>query len=112
VLGTMLELGEQSLALHRQVAARARELGLDGLVVVAAGAEGDAMVEAAAGMARLVRVSTPEAAAAPLLEWLTPGDVLLLKGSRGVALETLLPPLQAGLAGDTEERAEAGDTAD
>jgi len=38
--------------------------------------------------------------------------VLLLKGSRGVALETLLPPLQAGLAGDTEERAEAGDTAD
>jgi UDP-N-acetylmuramoyl-tripeptide--D-alanyl-D-alanine ligase len=112
VLGTMLELGEQSLALHRQVAARARELGLDGLVVVAAGAEGDAMVEAAAGMARLVRVSTPEAAAAPLLEWLTPGDVLLLKGSRGVALETLLPPLRAGLAGGTDDRAEGGGTAD
>jgi len=100
VLGTMLELGEQSLELHRQVAQRARELGLDGLVVVAAGAEGDAMVEAAKGMARLLRVEAPESAAAPLLEWLAPGDVVLLKGSRGVALETLLPLLRAGLEGE------------
>jgi UDP-N-acetylmuramoyl-tripeptide--D-alanyl-D-alanine ligase len=97
VLGTMLELGEQSLELHRQVASRARELGLDGLVVVAAGSEGDAMVEAAAGMAHLLRVDSPEAAAAPLLTWLGAGDVLLLKGSRGVALETLLPLLREGL---------------
>jgi UDP-N-acetylmuramoyl-tripeptide--D-alanyl-D-alanine ligase len=101
VLGTMLELGEQSLDLHRQVARRARELGLDGLVVVAAGPEGEAMLEAAAGMARLRRVDAPEEAAAPLLEWLSPGDVVLLKGSRGVALETLLPLLRAGLAGET-----------
>ncbi len=40
VLGTMLELGEQSLELHRQVAARAAALGLDGLVLVDGGAEG------------------------------------------------------------------------
>jgi UDP-N-acetylmuramoyl-tripeptide--D-alanyl-D-alanine ligase len=77
-------------------------LGLDGLVVVAAGAEGDAMVEAAGGMPHLLRVEAPEAAAAPLLQWLAPGDVLLLKGSRGVALETLLPLLRAGLEGGTE----------
>ena len=102
VLGTMLELGEQSLELHRQVARRARELGLDGLVVVAAGAEGDAMVEAATGLTHLVRVDTPAAAAAPLLEWLAPNDVLLLKGSRGVALETLLPLLRAALERDVE----------
>ncbi|MFN9629273.1 MAG: UDP-N-acetylmuramoyl-tripeptide--D-alanyl-D-alanine ligase [Cyanobacteriota bacterium] len=99
VLGTMLELGEQSLELHRQVARRARELGVDGLVVVAPGAEGDAMEEGAEGIAHLVRVDTPEAAAPPLLSWLVPGDVVLLKGSRGVALETLLPALQAGLGG-------------
>jgi UDP-N-acetylmuramoyl-tripeptide--D-alanyl-D-alanine ligase len=99
VLGTMLELGDQSLALHRQVAQRARELGLDGLVVVDAGAEGDAMVEEAQGVPRLVRVENPEAAAGPLLDWLRAGDVLLLKGSRGVALETLLPLLQVSLEG-------------
>ena len=94
VLGTMLELGEQSLALHRQVAERARQLGLDGLVIVDGGEEGAAMLAAASGLTRLERVTTPEAAAAPLKAWLAPGDVLLLKGSRGVALERLIALLQ------------------
>ena len=94
VLGTMLELGDQSLALHRQVAARALSLGLDGLVVVDGGPEGEAMLAAAQGLARLERVDTPAEAAEPLGQWLEPGDVLLLKASRGVALEQLIPLLQ------------------
>ena len=93
VLGTMLELGEQSEALHRRVAQRALECGLDGLVVVASGAEARAMAEAAAGLTQLVVVETPEQAAAPLASWLRSGDVLLLKASRGVALERLIPLL-------------------
>jgi UDP-N-acetylmuramoyl-tripeptide--D-alanyl-D-alanine ligase len=93
VLGTMLELGDQSLELHRRVAARAAALGLDGLVIVDAGAEGAAMVEVAALLPRLAQVSTPEQAAEPLERWLQPGDVLLLKASRGVALERLIPLL-------------------
>ena len=97
VLGTMLELGESSLALHRRVAERARNLGLDGLVIVDGGAEGAAMLEAAAGLERLVRVARPEEALEPLLGWLRPGDALLLKASRGVALERLLPLLQERL---------------
>ena len=94
VLGTMLELGDQSLALHREVAARALSLGLDGLVVVDGGPEGEAMLAAAQGLARLERVDTPAEAAVPLGRWLEPGDVLLLKASRGVALEQLIPLLQ------------------
>ena len=94
VLGTMLELGDQSLALHREVAARALSLGLDGLVVVDGGPEGEAMLAAAQGLARLERVDTPAGAAEPLCQWLEPGDVLLLKASRGVALEQLIPLLQ------------------
>jgi len=97
VLGTMLELGESSLALHRRVAERARNLGLDGLVIVDGGAEGAAMLEAAAGLAGLVRLERPEEALEPLLGWLRPGDALLLKASRGVALERLLPLLQERL---------------
>ncbi|MCP9821093.1 UDP-N-acetylmuramoyl-tripeptide--D-alanyl-D-alanine ligase [Cyanobium sp. L1E-Cus] len=93
VLGTMLELGEQSLALHRSVAERARQLDLDGLVIVDQGEEGAAMVAAATGLSRLRQVDYPEAAAEPLLQWLQPGDVLLLKASRGVALERLIPLL-------------------
>jgi len=97
VLGTMLELGESSLALHRRVAERARSLGLDGLVIVDGGPEGTAMLEAAADLERLERVARPEEALEPLLGWLRPGDALLLKASRGVALERLLPLLQERL---------------
>ena len=94
VLGTMLELGEQSLNLHRQVAERALRLGLDGLVIVDCGEEGTAMLAAASGLPRLELVATPEAAVVPLGDWLEPGDSLLLKASRGVALERLIPLLQ------------------
>jgi len=93
VLGTMLELGEQSLSLHREVAERARALQLDGLVIVDGGEEGAAMLAAAAALPRCAQVATPEEAAAPLLGWLEPGDVVLLKASRGVALERLIPLL-------------------
>jgi UDP-N-acetylmuramoyl-tripeptide--D-alanyl-D-alanine ligase len=51
------------------------------------------MQAAAAGLARLERVAKPEAAAEPLGAWLCPGDVVLLKASRAVALERLLPLL-------------------
>ena len=93
VLGTMLELGDQSEALHRRVGQRALERGLDGLVVVASGPEARAMAEAAADLPQLVVVETPEQAAEPLGRWLRSGDVLLLKASRGVALERLIPLL-------------------
>ena len=93
VLGTMLELGERSLELHQGVAARAVQLGLDGLVLVDGGAEGKAMAEVAAPLPHLQLVSNPEDAAAPLAAWLNSGDVLLLKASRGVALERLIPLL-------------------
>ena len=93
VLGTMLELGERSLELHREVAARAVQLGLDGLVLVDAGAEGKAMAQVAASLPNLQLVASPEDAAAPLAAWLEAGDVVLLKASRGVALERLIPLL-------------------
>ena len=93
VLGTMLELGDRSLELHQEVAARAVQLGLDGLVLVDGGAEGKAMAEVAAPLPHLQLVAHPEDAAAPLAAWLNSGDVLLLKASRGVALERLIPLL-------------------
>jgi UDP-N-acetylmuramoyl-tripeptide--D-alanyl-D-alanine ligase len=66
VLGTMLELGDQSEALHRRVGQRALERGLDGLVVVATAPEARAIAEAAAPLPQLVMVETPEQAAEPL----------------------------------------------
>ena len=93
VLGTMLELGARSIELHQQVAARAAALKLDGVVLVDGGDEGQAMANVASGLDRLALVATPEAAAAPLGQWLQAGDVVLLKASRGVALERLIPLL-------------------
>ena len=93
VLGTMLELGENSVALHRSVAAHAAELGLDGLVVVADDPEAAAMQSAAATLEHLAVVDAPEQAAEPLQAWLRSGDTLLLKASRGVQMERLLPLL-------------------
>jgi UDP-N-acetylmuramoyl-tripeptide--D-alanyl-D-alanine ligase len=66
------------------------------------------MLLAASGLARCVRVSTPEEAAIPLLEWLEPGDRLLLKASRGVALERLIPLLERGLAERVSPAPETG----
>jgi len=105
VLGTMLEQGEQSVALHRSVGERAGALAaagrLDGLVIVDAGAEGVAMEEGAAGrLPSLSRVATAAAAVEPLLAWLQPGDGVLLKASRGVALEQVLTLLKEGLGAD------------
>ena len=93
VLGTMLELGERSVDLHRAVAAKAAALKLDGLVLVDGSDAGQAMAEVASGLNRLALVATPEAAAEPLGQWLQAGDVVLLKASRGVALERLIPLL-------------------
>ena len=93
VLGTMLELGDRSVELHASIAARAAALKLDGLVVVASEPEAAAMAKAAAAIERLAVVSAPEAAAEPLSHWLRQGDVVLLKASRGVSLERLMPML-------------------
>ena len=108
VLGTMLELGERSLELHRLVARRAVELGLDGLVIVDGGAEGEAMQEAAAPLVRLARVASPRQALEPLAPWLQAGDSVLLKASRGVALEQLIPPLEQALLEQEQTAAPSG----
>ncbi|QNI58773.1 UDP-N-acetylmuramoyl-tripeptide--D-alanyl-D-alanine ligase [Synechococcus sp. BIOS-U3-1] len=94
VLGTMLELGISSIELHEAVVARAIQLGLDGLVAVASGEEAAAMQRAASSLERFALVESPELAAETLNRWLQPGDTLLLKASRGVALERLIPLLK------------------
>ena len=90
VLGTMLELGEHSMSLHREVVEYASKLGLDGLVVVAEGKEADVMKLEAKNFSKFEIASTPEKALVPLRSWLRPGDTVLLKASRAIALEKLL----------------------
>jgi UDP-N-acetylmuramoyl-tripeptide--D-alanyl-D-alanine ligase len=84
------------------VAQRAVDLQIDGLVIVDRGQEGKVMEGAAQGLNRLALAANPTAAAALVRPWLNPGDSLLLKASRGVALEQLIPLLGALLADGPE----------
>jgi UDP-N-acetylmuramoyl-tripeptide--D-alanyl-D-alanine ligase len=88
----MLELGPESIALHRDCGKAAAEKSID-LVI---GVRGNAqfLVEAAreAGALALF-LTTPEKAGEWLKAELRPGDAALLKASRGVGLEKALPLL-------------------
>ncbi len=95
VLGTMLELGEESISLHRKIAQKVIRLGLDGLLIIAPAPEANAMLVAANGLPCLHLVSGPEEAFEILAPLLKPGDVVLLKASRAIGLERMLPLLKA-----------------
>jgi UDP-N-acetylmuramoyl-tripeptide--D-alanyl-D-alanine ligase len=99
VLGEMLELGDASAEAHRTVGGRVAHTA-DLLLAIGPTASDYADGALAAGMpAGAIRTTdNRDAAAELLLRELRPGDVVLLKGSRGAALDLLLAPLQAAAA--------------
>lgn len=96
VLGEMLELGPSGPELHRQVGARAARVA-ERLLAVRGLAQHYVEGAEAAGMApeRMEFVETPEEAGEILARLIEPGDVVLLKASRGVKLERALEKLPA-----------------
>jgi UDP-N-acetylmuramoyl-tripeptide--D-alanyl-D-alanine ligase len=100
VLGEMLELGPLHEAGHRDAGAAAARTVAE-LVVVGAGAAGIAAGAAAAGLPaeRIHRAADREAALAILRSILRPGDAVLVKASRGAALESIVDALRAGVGG-------------
>jgi UDP-N-acetylmuramoyl-tripeptide--D-alanyl-D-alanine ligase len=95
VLGDMLELGETERELHRAIGVRAAATGVDLLVTV--GPRAAAMSEGYVGEVRSVEDAAEAAAVVP--ELLRPGDVVLVKGSRGVGLELVCRALRNGAGG-------------
>ena len=92
VAGEMLELGDQGPALHIASGHAAAEAGLDLVVAVQGNAEHLATAACAGGVPA-VFLSDAEAAGQWLVENLRPGDVVLVKGSRGVHLERAIEML-------------------
>jgi UDP-N-acetylmuramoyl-tripeptide--D-alanyl-D-alanine ligase len=96
VLGEMLELGEAHESGHREVGrATAEVVGLLVVVGAGAGALADAAVEAGLPVDRVLRVDDADAALEVLRPRLRVGDTLLVKGSRGIALDVLVERLVA-----------------
>ena len=98
VLGEMLELGKEEEEGHERVGAAAAAV-VDRLVVVGAGAAGIDRGARKAGIQpdRSEVVADRGAARDRLLELLRPGDVVLVKASRGIALELLVEDLRVAL---------------
>jgi UDP-N-acetylmuramoyl-tripeptide--D-alanyl-D-alanine ligase len=100
-LGEMLELGERAVALHEATGRRAAAAKLDALVTVG-GAPAVALAETAvrAGLPRasVTHLETSEAAADLAAALVQPGDLVLVKGSRGVRMEAVVDRLKGACA--------------
>ncbi len=97
VAGEMLELGEHGPELHAACGRAAAEPGLD----LVAGVPGNAVhlvTAVSAGGVGSLFLPDSEAAGRWLLRTLQPGDVVLIKGSRGVHLERAIEILRDSIA--------------
>jgi UDP-N-acetylmuramoyl-tripeptide--D-alanyl-D-alanine ligase len=93
VLGTMREMGEQTARVHGEIA---REAVASSIEVIAGVGEFAAALRAAAGSDPRVVTAPDVDELWPLLEpRLAPDAIILLKASRGVKLERLVPYLTA-----------------
>jgi UDP-N-acetylmuramoyl-tripeptide--D-alanyl-D-alanine ligase len=98
VLGDMLELGPQTDEIHREVGRAVAAAGV--ALVVGMGRHTAALVDEAraAGVAEAQHTETFEDTVAFLLKDLVPGDLVLVKGSRGMRMERIVDALVARLA--------------
>jgi UDP-N-acetylmuramoyl-tripeptide--D-alanyl-D-alanine ligase len=98
VLGEMLELGDRAIALHDACGRAAAASGLDVLITVggdAAETLGQAAVAAGMDVATVRHVATSTEAADVAASLVAPGDVVLVKGSRGIRTELVVDRLVA-----------------
>lgn len=94
VLGTMKELGDQSVALHHRVGETVQRLNIDYLLTLADPEETVALAAGANGIP--TRAFTDHGALTEhLRSLLQPGDRVLLKASRSVALDQVVTQLTA-----------------
>ena len=99
VLGEMLELGPESASLHARVGRAAARAGVAVLVTVGgepARALGRGAQDAGLGADAVRHAATSDEAAQIVADLVRPGDVVLVKGSRGVRLERVVDRLAEG----------------
>ena len=97
ILGDMLELGERSAAEHRAIGDVCAEAGIDVVFGYgnAASAIVDGAIDAGVSVSHHYGPDEIEIMVRALEDTLAPGDLVLLKGSRGMALERVVDYLAA-----------------
>lgn len=94
VLGDMFELGEAAARLHHEIGAFAADSGADRLYAAGSFAETVAEGAASRGMDRnRIQTGTRASISADLIKRLAPGDWVLVKGSRAMAMEVVVKRL-------------------
>lgn len=98
VLGEMRELGDDARALHADCGRAAARCGVD-LLVAIGGPAADGLVEGAReggiDAQRILRFADSASAAEPVAALLQPGDLVLVKGSRGTRTDIVADRLKA-----------------
>lgn len=95
VAGSMLELGATSKEAHEQLGREAAISGVAGLIAVGAEAADTARAAKAAGVPVVRHFTRTPGVAEALLGWLSPaGDLILVKGSRGIELEKVVEKIR------------------
>jgi UDP-N-acetylmuramoyl-tripeptide--D-alanyl-D-alanine ligase len=99
VLGDMLELGETAADEHAAIGRFAAQTGVEHLVAIGQFAVDVTSGAVAAGLpsARAVSVTDKTDAVAAVTSDLEPGDVVLVKASRGLALDTVAEEILAAV---------------
>jgi len=101
VLGEMLELGAHATRLHEESGAAAAAAGLDLLVAVGgppARALADAAIRAGMPTVAVLHVASSADAVERALQRIRPGDLVLVKGSRGIGTDAVVERLKAEFA--------------
>lgn len=96
ILGDMLELGEYSEEAHIELGRQAYEAGVSILVVV--GQYHQFVMRGAKDISTVVSAINVQEAKGIVADYVQGGDVVLIKGSRGVALDLLVDDLVASLS--------------
>jgi len=96
VAGDMLELGDQAPSLHAAIGAAAAQSGISRLYARGDFADRVASGARSAGLpAEQTMIGSRREIIADLTGWLQPGDWLLVKGSRGMAMEKVVQAILA-----------------
>jgi UDP-N-acetylmuramoyl-tripeptide--D-alanyl-D-alanine ligase len=94
IAGEMLELGPEEASLHRAAGREIAETGVDVLWGVRGLAKEIVAGAKEAGLSETRFFDSSEAAAAEILQEVKEGDLVLVKGSRGVATEKVVNALK------------------
>ena len=105
IMGDMLELGHLELPLHREAGKRAATSGVELLIAVGPLSRNTAEVARRVGVPEVHHHADSSRAAGEVAEFLHAGDLIAVKGSRGMRMERVVRALLDELGSGTPQSA-------